>query len=85
MAARYISTAGGPPAWAVESCCLDGRVWLAKQQGKWVAHRLSRWPTDVETDGRDFFVLFLSLKICALCVHPKDFIVIVKPAHFYGQ
>ena len=37
MAARGISTDGGPPAWAVESCCLDGRVGLAKQQGKRVA------------------------------------------------
>ena len=44
-------TDGGPPAWAVESCCLDGRVGLAKQQGKRVAHRLSKWPTDVEMDG----------------------------------
>ena len=51
MAARGISTDGGPPAWAVESCCLDGRVGLAKQQGKRVAHRLSKWPTDVEMDG----------------------------------
>ena len=41
----------GPPAWAVESCCLDGRVGLAKQQGKRVAHRLSKWPTDMEIDG----------------------------------
>ena len=51
MAARGISTDGGPPAWAVESCCLDGRVGLAKQQGKRVAHRLSKWPTDMEIDG----------------------------------
>ena len=51
MAARGISTDGGPPAWAVESCCLDGRVGLAKQQGKRVAHRLSKWPMDVEMDG----------------------------------
>ena len=49
--ARGISTDGGPPAWAVESCCLDGRVGLAKQQEKRVAHRLSKWPTDVEMDG----------------------------------
>ena len=51
MAARGILTDGGPSAWAVGSCCLDGRVGLAKQQGKWVAHRLSKWPTDMEMDG----------------------------------
>ena len=33
------------------SCCFHGRVGLAKQQGKRVAHRLSKWPTDVEIDG----------------------------------
>ena len=49
--ARGISTDGGPPAWAVKSCCLDGRVGPAKQQGKRVAHRLSKWPTDMEIDG----------------------------------
>ena len=57
MAARGISTDGGPPAWAVESCCLDGRVGLAKQQGKRVAHRLSKWPTDVEMDG-SFYAMY---------------------------
>ena len=51
MVARGISTDGGPPALAVESCCLDGRVGLAKQQGKRVAHRLSKWPTNMEIDG----------------------------------
>ena len=51
MVARGISTDGGPPALAVESCCLDGRVGLAKQLGKRVAHRLSKWPTDMEMDG----------------------------------
>ena len=56
MAARGISTDGGPPAWAVESCCLDGRVGLAKQQGKRVAHRLSKWPTDMEIDGSNFLI-----------------------------
>ena len=52
MAARGISTDGGPPDWALESCCLDGTVGLAKQQGKrgWPT-RLSKWPTNMEIDG----------------------------------
>ena len=51
MAARGISTDGGPPALAVESCWLVGRVGLAKQQGKRVAYRLSKSPTDREIDS----------------------------------
>ena len=38
---KGVWTDGGPPAWAVESCCLDGRVGLAKQQGKRVAKALN--------------------------------------------
>ena len=78
MAARGISTDGGPPAWAVESCCLDGRVGLAKQQGKRVAHRLSKWPTDVEMDG-------ISLKRDARHIIPKPICLKVKSFTFYGS
>ena len=46
-----ISTDGGPPARAVENCCLDGRVGLAKQQIKRVAQPLSKRPTNREIDG----------------------------------
>ena len=41
----------GQPAWAEESRCLGGRDGLAKQRGKRVAHRLSKWPTGMEMDG----------------------------------
>ena len=51
LVAHGIFTDGGPPAWAVESSSLDGRLGLAKQQGERVAHRLSKWPTDMEIDG----------------------------------
>ena len=51
LVARGILTDSGPPAWAVENRYLDGRVGLAKQQGKRVAHCLSKWPTAMEIYG----------------------------------
>ena len=50
MTARDISTDGGPACLGSRKL-LDGKVGLAKQQGKRVAHRLSKWPTDMEIDG----------------------------------
>ena len=51
MLARGILTGGGLLAWAVEICCLDGRVGLAKQHRETGPPCLSKWPTDVEIDG----------------------------------
>ena len=44
LGARGNVTDGGQPAWAVEGSCLHGRLGLAQQQGKRVAHRLSNCP-----------------------------------------
>ena len=58
MAARGILTDGGPPAWAVKSCCLDGRIGLANQQEKRVARSLSKWPSNMEIDGSIFHIFY---------------------------
>ena len=87
MAVRGISTDGEPPAWAVESCCLDGRFGPAKQQGERVAHRLSKWPTNMESDGNISLFIFFPAALdttnsqvkrqvfellSALCVYSSD-------------